>query len=131
MASPATGTARKAVIQTTYNDTNGYLSTMIGENVMRTMLPVISQQIGEEAVDKVLVGIQSAGTGLEQASEGATKLHDGIGSAVEGSGKLHEGATKLDESVLTLATGSDQLAAGTQQLADSVNAAGPQLQRLE
>ena len=131
VASPATGTARKAVIQTTYNDTNGYLSTMIGENVMRTMLPVISQQIGEEAVDKVLVGIQSAGTGLEQASEGATKLHDGIGSAVEGSGKLHEGATKLDESVLTLATGSDQLAAGTQQLADSVNAAGPQLQRLE
>lgn len=131
IASPATGNARQAVIQTTYNDTNGYLSTMIGENVMRTMLPVISHQIGEEAVDKVLVGVQSAGSGLQQAAEGATKLNDGLATAVGGSSQLSEGTVKLNDSVATLAEGSDQLAAGTQQLADSINAAAPQLHQLE
>ncbi|WJZ03821.1 YhgE/Pip family protein [Corynebacterium freiburgense] len=131
VASPATGEARQAVIQTTYNDTNGYLSTMIGENVMRTMIPVISQQIGEEAIDKVLVGVQSAGSGLEKASEGAQQINEGLHSAATGSDELAAGAHKLNDSVATLATGSDQLANGTQQLADSINKAGPQLQQLE
>ncbi|MEZ2190491.1 YhgE/Pip family protein [Corynebacterium sp. CCM 9204] len=151
VASPTTGDARKAVIQTTYNDSNGYLSTLIGENVLRTMLPVISERIGEEAVDKVLIGIQSAGAGLEKAADGATQLHDGaeklndgaiqlsegavklnggLDSALAATGKLNAGAIKLDANVVQLSKGADKLAAGTRQLNDQVEGATAKLTAL-
>ncbi|MCK7678433.1 YhgE/Pip domain-containing protein [Corynebacterium sp. CCM 9186] len=151
VASPTTGDARKAVIQTTYNDSNGYLSTLIGENVLRTMLPAISNRIGEEAVDKVLIGIQSAGAGLEKAADGATQLHDGaerlndgavqlnegavkldggLDSALAATTKLSTGAAKVDANVVKLGAGADKLAAGTQQLNDQVEGATTKLTAL-
>ncbi|MCK7638290.1 YhgE/Pip domain-containing protein [Corynebacterium pygosceleis] len=151
VASPTTGDARKAVIQTTYNDSNGYLSTLIGENVIRTMLPVISDRIGEEAVDKVLIGIQSAGAGLEKAADGASRLHEGalklsdgavqlnegavkldggLDSALAATNKLNTGAAKVDANVVKLGEGADRLAAGSQQLNDQVEGAAAKLSSL-
>lgn len=137
VASPTTDAPRQAVIQTTYNDTNGYLSTLIGENVMRTMLPVISDNIGAQAVDKVLVGIQDAGAGLTKAATGASmlnagaqQLNDGLGQARDGSQKLHEGAQTIDEKMGQLSDGSQKLSEGTQQLATSVNGAAGKLTQL-
>ena len=114
VASPANGDARRAVIQTTYNDSNGYLSTKIGENVMSTMLPVISDQIGTQAIDRVLIGMQTAGGGIEQAADGAgrlhdgaTKLNDGLGTASQGVDTLASGSAKVDEKMGALAAGAD------------------------
>lgn len=137
VASPAGDEPRQAVIKTTYNDTNGYLSTMIGENVMRTMLPVISEEIGSQAIDKVLVGIQSAGTGLTQAADGAGKLAEGAGelsqgldTATAGADKLATGAGTVDEKLGELGAGAHKLADGTQTLADGVDSATVKLQQL-
>ena len=137
VASPAGDEPRQAVIKTTYNDTNGYLSTMIGENVMRTMLPVISEEIGSQAIDKVLVGIQSASTGLTQAADGAGKLAEGAGelsqgldTATAGADKLATGAGTVDEKLGELGAGAHKLADGTQTLADGVDSATVKLQQL-
>ena len=137
VASPANGDARRAVIQTTYNDSNGYLSTKIGENVMSTMLPVISDQIGTQAIDRVLIGMQTAGGGIEQAADGAgrlhdgaTKLNDGLGTASQGVDTLASGSAKVDEKMGELAAGADRLAAGTQQLNDGVTTATASLEQL-
>lgn len=137
VASPANGDARRAVIQTTYNDSNGYLSTKIGENVMSTMLPVISDQIGTQAIDRVLIGMQTAGGGIEQAAngagrlhDGATKLNDGLGTASQGVDTLASGSAKVDEKMGELAAGADRLAAGTQQLNDGVTTATESLEQL-
>ncbi|PRQ11832.1 YhgE/Pip domain-containing protein [Corynebacterium sp. 13CS0277] len=118
VASPATGEPRRAVINTIYNDANGYLSTMIGENVMRTMLPVISNKIGAQAIDKVLVGVQSAGTGLDQAALGASMLNDGAQQLDEGLDKALTGAQDLSQGAGTLNTKMGELASGADQLAD-------------
>ena len=137
VASPSGTHAEKAVLKATYNSTNGYLSTLIGENAMRTLVPILSETIGEKAIDKVLVGLQDAGTGFAQASEGAGKLHDGaaklhggleraekgvgelddgIGRAYDGSQKLAAGTQKLDSKMGELVAGTNQLADGTTQL---------------
>ena len=137
VVSPANGDARRAVIQTTYNDSNGYLSTKIGENVMSTMLPVISDQIGTQAIDRVLIGMQTAGGGIEQAADGAgrlhdgaTKLNDGLNTAWQGVDTLASGSAKVDEKMGELAAGADRLAAGTQQLNDGVTTATASLEQL-
>ncbi|APT85575.1 YhgE/Pip domain-containing protein [Corynebacterium aquilae] len=137
VASPATGQPRRAVINTIYNDANGYLSTMIGENVMRTMLPVISNKIGAQAIDKVLLGVQSAGTGLDQAAmganalaSGAAQLDTGLDQALDGASDLADGANKLNGKSLELAQGADKLAAGTQQLNGAVTEATGKLTQL-
>ncbi|MDO4909492.1 MAG: YhgE/Pip domain-containing protein [Corynebacterium sp.] len=125
----------QAVIKTTYNDANGYLSTMIGQNVMRTLVPIISEKIGTQSVDKVLTGLQTAGTGLIQAADGAgqlangtDQLHSGLLTAQSGTKKLVDGANTVNEKMGELAAGGDKLASGTDQLVDGANklAAGTQ-----
>lgn len=126
---------RKAVIEATYNDANGYLSTMIGENAMRVVLNVVSERIGAEAVDKVLVGLLDAGMGLSRAADGAGELseglgkladgsatlNEGLGTAVRGTGELAQGTDTLVDGTGRLKDGSAQLADGTVRLADGVD----------
>lgn len=140
-----------AVIETNYNSSNGYLSTMIGENVMRTLVPTISNQLGAEVVDKLLVGLQDAGTGLDKAAVGADKLHNGAqelhtgldkagegtntladktGEAADGAEKLSTGAQELNSKTATLAQGADAVANGARTLDDGVGEAASQLNNL-
>ncbi|MBN9645218.1 YhgE/Pip family protein [Corynebacterium mendelii] len=137
VVSPTTDNPHKAVIETIYNDANGYLSTLIGQNVLRTMVPVISNEIGTQAIDKVLVGIESAGDGLTKASDGAGKLHDGsvrlrdgLVDADAGAARLSDGLTTLDDKVGQLQQGAGQLADGTRQLASKVDEATGKLTQM-
>ena len=134
----------KATLEATYNDANGYLSTVIGENAMRAVLNVVDEKIGAQAVDKLLVGLLDAGTGITRAADGATELKDGLGQLEDGSnrlvdgmkqavdgtnhlsdgtGELVDGARQLKNGSSQLAGGLDQLADGTDQLAEGVNSA--------
>ncbi len=108
----------KAVLEATYNDANGFLSTMIGENAMRLVLNVVSDQIGEQAVDRILVGIVNAGTQLIQAADGATELNEGITQLYDGSNTLVDGLTQAKDGTSQLVDGTTQLVDGTDQLVD-------------
>ena len=59
VASPSGTKAEQAVIQTNYNSTNGYLATLIGQNTMREMVPIISSTLGDQVIGKVLVSMQA------------------------------------------------------------------------
>lgn len=106
----------KATMQATYNDSNGYLSTVIGENAMRAVLNVVDTKISAQAVDKVLVGLQNAGSGIMRAADGAGKLDQGIGKLEDGSGKLADGLTTAKKGSAQLADGTDTLVDGTGKL---------------
>lgn len=148
VASPTSDSPEKANLISTYNDANGYLSTMIGQNVMREVISVVGDKISAEAVDKVLVGIVDAGSGMQKAAigagkladgtaelkdgsiqldDGANKLADGLATAKDGSGKLRKGATDLDDGLVKLHDGSGKLADGTDELATKVNAAADKI----
>ncbi len=93
---------------------------------MREVLNTVSTRISAEAVDKVLVGVLDAGSGIAEAAEGSGTLADGIGTL---QGKL----PTLTDGVDQLKDGSSTLAAGTQTLNDQVGQlnqlveAGPRL----
>lgn len=117
VASPATSPdPQKAQLISTYNDANNYLSTIIGQNVMREVINVIGSKISSQAVDQVLVGIQDAGTGLTQAAEGAGKLAAGTNQLKDGSVQLDDGAHQLQAGLVRAKDGSQQLANGAGQL---------------
>ncbi|MBV7296027.1 YhgE/Pip domain-containing protein [Corynebacterium sp. TAE3-ERU12] len=142
VASPTSGDPRQATLEATYNDANGYLSTLIGENAMREVLNAVDTRISSEAVDKLLVGLVNAGMGLNRAADGAQQLNAGLGKLEDGTQKLQDGLQrnkagtskladgtaelnanipKLQDGSGQLKDGIDQLADGTQQLADGVN----------
>lgn len=113
----------KATLQATYNDANGYLSTMIGENAMRVVINVVGEKIGSQAVDKLLVGLLDAGTGIGRAADGSEKLDAGIAKLHDGSGELSDGLHRAKDGTAQLADGTDQLVDGIDQLAAGVGAA--------
>lgn len=148
VASPTSGKPEKANLISTYNDANGYLSTMIGQNVMREVLNVVGDKISAEAVDKVLLGIVDAGSGMQRAAigagkladgtaqlkdgsvqlnDGAEKLANGLATAKDGSGKLRNGAVELDDGIAKLHQGAGTLSDGTTELSDKVNAAAEKI----
>ena len=106
----------KATLQATYNDANGYLSTIIGENAMRVVINVVGEKIGSQAVDKLLVGLLDAGTGISRAADGSQKLDEGIAKLHDGSGELSDGLHKAKDGTSQLADGTDQLVDGTGKL---------------
>ena len=83
-------------------------------------LETVSSEIGQQAVDKLLVGVQEAGKGLHKATVGAQQLADGAVQLNDGTGRLQDASLQLDDGAHRLSEGSDKLAAGTQQLHDQL-----------
>lgn len=113
----------KATVEFTFNDANNYLATVIGNSAAAQVTAALNEGIGEQAVDQVLVGLQSAGTGLVEAADGAKQLADGLGTANSGAQQLSQGADELAANLGVARDGAAQLAAGNAQLADGVAAA--------
>lgn len=123
VGSPMSEDPRQAKINVLYNDTNNYLSTVIGQNAMNQLQLAVSETISSQAVDKVLVGLQSAGEGLQQAADGAGQLADGAVQLDDGATELDTGAHTLSEGIDTAHAGSGELADGASQLSDGIDTA--------
>lgn len=121
VTSPARNDPRRAVINVTYNDANSAIGTTIAETAMSRILNVLSEQIGTQAVDQVLIGLQTVRGGLVEAADGSGQLADGTGQLRAGVAELDEGANLLATNLRAASEGAVQLADGTTQLADGVN----------
>lgn len=126
VTSAAGDDAHKARLIATYNDANGYLSTVIGQNVMREVLNTVGTTISSEAVDKVLVGVLDAGSGISQAADGSGRLADGLTQMADQVPQLTSGMDRLKDGSSTLADGTGQLNDQVGQLNQLVEA-GPRL----
>ncbi|MFM9378890.1 YhgE/Pip family protein [Gordonia sp. VNK21] len=126
IASAMSDDPHKAEIVFTYNDANSYLATVIGTTAAQRVTEALNENIGSQAVDQVLVGLQSAGKGLVTAADGAELLATNLATANEGAQKLASGSEELASNMVTARDGAQQLAAGNAQLADGITAAtGP------
>ncbi|MFD5174272.1 YhgE/Pip family protein [Nocardia sp. NPDC058379] len=100
-----------------YNDFNGTLSPAVANSVIADARHQIAATIGRGYASQVLVGVNSLGAGIGEASQGATQLAQGTAQLADGSGQLSAG---LDEAALgasQLVAGARELHAGTVQLA--------------
>lgn len=135
VASAASGDGRKAQLDVVYNDYNSLVATPVGESVMAQVRSAVSESIGEQSVDQVLVGLGDLGQGFGDAAAGARQLSDGTKDALAGTNQLYagsqelstglseanQGGTELAVGAGQLATGADQAAAGSGELSAGLN----------
>ncbi|TQF74182.1 YhgE/Pip domain-containing protein [Rhodococcus spelaei] len=121
IASAASGKGQKAQLDVVYNDHNSLVATPVGESVMAQVRSAVSESIGEQSVDQVLVGLGDAGTGFNDAANGAKQLADGAGEALAGTKELASGSVELSTGLTQAHTGSVELANGTGQLASGAD----------
>ncbi|WP_068163066.1 YhgE/Pip family protein [Rhodococcus phenolicus] len=130
--SPNGDNPEKANLTFTFNDANNYLATIIGQDASEQVIGQVNSTIGAQGVDQVLVGLETAGSGLKQAADGADTLAAGIDTAKTGADQLDSGATELADNMVTARDGSAQLAAGADQLATAIDGVtGPLLTALD
>lgn len=106
----------QAKLNISLNETNGFIPTMLGNQVTLIMSSVISESVSKEVVNQLFVGFNTIHEGMEKAADGADQLDDGANKAKDGSGKLKDGAGKLNGGVGELDNGIKKLADGAQQL---------------
>ncbi|WP_052092995.1 YhgE/Pip domain-containing protein [Corynebacterium tuscaniense] len=119
-----------AKINVTLNNTNGFIPTMLGNQVTRVMTSVISGTVGEQISRQMFMGFNTIGDGMDQAGEGADKLHDGTGKARDGSQRLDDGANKLNDGVQDAVQKVPDLVDGVTQLDDGAHQLNNGAQRL-
>ncbi|MGW5073218.1 YhgE/Pip family protein [Rhodococcus sp. NPDC004095] len=117
IASAASGAGEKARLEVVYNDHNSLVATPVGESVMAQVRSAVSETIGEQSVDQVLLGLADVGKGLSDAAAGAQQLNDGTGEALAGTTELAAGSVELSNGLGQAHAGSLELADGTGQLA--------------
>ncbi|MGW6004392.1 YhgE/Pip family protein [Oerskovia enterophila] len=112
IASAAGDDPQAAQLMVTYNDANSFLATTLGRSAMTQVQGAVREEIGAQAVDKVLVGLGSARDGFAQASDGSLTLTTASGQLTDGATQVADGATTAADGAGTLASGIDQLADG-------------------
>lgn len=91
--------------------------------VTETATSLLNQQLGEQFVGGVFVGMNEIGSGVGEAADGARALADG-GTQLAG------GASELADGTEQLATGTGELSQGANQLAGGANEAAAGVQQL-
>lgn len=114
---------RSATINTAFNNTNGFIATMLGTNVTREVVDTVDRELGAKVTGQLLVGFSTIGEGMDAAAEGSGKLHEGAGSAHDGAAKLADGAAKLADGTQSAHEGAAKLADGASKLDDGLGTA--------
>lgn len=106
----------QATLNAVYNNNNGFLAQVLGNNVVTVVLNTINTELGAQVADKLLVGFNTIGDGMKQAGDGANQLSDGAQRAKDGSAELASGAGRLSDGLQSADSGAQQLASGASQL---------------
>ncbi len=130
LASAAGDDPRTASINVTYNDANSFLATTLGRSAMQQVQGAVRSEVGEQAVERVLVGLGSARDGFSEASDGALKLTTASGQLSDGSDKLSDGAESASDGASSLATGLHTLVDGADSASSGVRRLNTGAQKL-
>ncbi|WP_323096842.1 YhgE/Pip domain-containing protein [Intrasporangium sp. YIM S08009] len=103
LASTAEFKPRQATVVLETNDANNYMTSMIGNQVIKQVTASVASEVSETAASRLLLGF--------------SQVHDQLVKAVDGSEKLRAGAAKADSGAHELATGATGLAGGLHDLA--------------
>ncbi|GAB3876728.1 YhgE/Pip family protein [Terrabacter terrigena] len=108
LASTAELTPRQATLVLETNDANNYMTSMIGNQVIKQVTATVAGEVSQTAASRLLLGFSD--------------VHDQLAKAVDGSAKLRTGAVEADEGARQLAAGAGSLATGLRDLASGARA---------
>ncbi|ALE91614.1 hypothetical protein AOC05_03440 [Arthrobacter alpinus] len=111
----------QTMLDVQYNDSNNFLSTVLGKQAMSQVRDAVATQLGEQTSHTLLVGLHDAGTGLRAAADGSAEITGGLDTAKDGAGTLVVGMNSLADGSVTLQAGAGQLATGAMALSQGVN----------
>jgi putative membrane protein len=117
LASAGGADPRSARLEVTYDDANSYLATTLGRSAMQEVRDAVAATAGEQAVDRVLVGLGEARGGLVSAGDGAVRLADAADTLGDGMRELASGAHAAHDGAATLAAGAATADSGAATLA--------------
>lgn len=117
IASSAEYKPRQATIELETNDTNGYLTSTIANQVLKEVTTSVASKISETAASQLLLGFTRVHDEMDTAIDGAKQLHDATIKAHDGAGKLKDGAEDLSAGLGDLKKGANDLHTGTSQAA--------------
>jgi len=123
VASSAGPNPRQAQLRYAFNDTNGYLASIIGQEAAREIGNVVNSTIGQQVVGQVLIGLDDAKQGIDKAAGGADQLDAGLARADSGGAQLASGSRTLAQGLATARDGSQRLASGAQELSSGIGTA--------
>ncbi|MFA5607399.1 MAG: YhgE/Pip domain-containing protein [Leucobacter sp.] len=109
--------AERATIDIAESTDGRLIDAALSNIVTTTATNVLNQQLGEQFVGGVFVGMGELGRGIGEAAHGATQLADGTGQLATGTRELADGTTQLADGTAELAGGTHELAGGAGQLA--------------
>lgn len=120
--------AERATIRVAESEQGKLLDTALSGIVTQTATRVLNQQLGEQFVGNVFVGMSTLHDGISEAAGGAHKLAQGGTQLADGTQKLADGVGEYRSGVDQFASGVSQLSDGAGQLAsgarDLSNGAG-------
>jgi len=125
------GDPEQATLNVAFNNTNGLIPTVLGNQITTIMLEEINAQLGEAITNRLLVGYGTIGAGLDQAADGAGQLAEGTGSAASGSARLAAGSDRARAGADDLADGSTLLGQGADEAADGATRLADGAERLD
>ena len=123
IASAASGNGHKAQLDVVYNDYNSLVATPVGQSVVAQVRSAVSESIGEQSVDQVLVGLGDLGKGMGEAATGAQQLSNGTKEARTGTDQLYAGSQELSTGLGDANRGGKELASGAGELATGADQA--------
>ncbi|MDR7301245.1 YhgE/Pip family protein [Haloactinomyces albus] len=113
--------ARQARIDVTTGEHSRFADEAINRYVTSTAADLLGQQLTTTYLDNVLVGFNSLGDQLGDASAGASSLAGGAEQLASGIGELSGGAEQLAQGSRELAGGLGELENGAAQLAGGLD----------
>ena len=116
-------TPKKMQLNYETNPGKNYIASKMSDSALLKIRDSISEEVTKEYTEAIFSEISDAGSGMQEAADGASKLRDGASDAAEGSDTLTKNLKKLADSTLTFEQGSEELTVGIQKYSDGVQAA--------
>lgn len=117
LASTADFKPRQATVVLETNDANNYMTSMIGNQVIKQVTASVASQVSETAASRLLLGFSQVHDQLVKAVDGSEQLRAGAAKADSGAHQLAGGASSLAGGLHDLAAGAERLDAGIGQAA--------------
>ncbi|RLP76123.1 YhgE/Pip domain-containing protein [Mycetocola tolaasinivorans] len=109
ITSVAGNNPRPANLIFTYDESNNYLSTVIGQDAAQEVINQVSAQVGSQVFETALDGAKGAIPKLIEAAKSVDELNAGMQQA-------NDGAQKLSTNLVTAKDGSDKLAGAVDEI---------------
>ncbi len=106
---------RRATVVLETNDANNYMTSIMGNTVIKEVRASVASQVSQTAADRMLLGFNDVHDQLGKAVDGAEQLRSGLAAADTGGAKASSGSRQLASGLQELATGAAGLHSGIVQ----------------